>query len=117
MPCYDSSQAAEEPVQFVGSLEVGFEFAGGEALAEVIETAGEEIEGCREDILIGKNDVAPRGIRAAGKAEGIAEAGAGESDGEAVFVEAVIEEASEGDGGELRQMRGKADGVVVLRSA
>src|SRR5260370_19457315 len=38
-------QAAEEFVEFVGGVEVGFEFAGVEALAEVVEAAGEEVEG------------------------------------------------------------------------
>src|SRR6266849_1925966 len=110
-------QAAEEFVEFVGGVEVGFELAGGEFFAEIVEAAGEEIEGGGEDFLIGEDDVAPSGIGASGKTERIAEAGTGERDGKAVFVEMVVEEAGEGDGRELREMRGQADGVVVLLRA
>src|SRR6266850_3199663 len=110
-------QGTEEFVEFVGGIEVGFELAGGEFFAEVVEAAGEEIEGGREDFLIGEDDVAPGGIGAAGKTERIAEAGTGEGDGKAVFVEMVVEKAGEGEGCELREMRGQADGVVVLLSA
>src|SRR5260370_23361559 len=97
-------QAAEEFVEFVGGVEVGFELARGEFFAKIVETAGEEIERGGEDLLVGENDVAPSGIGAAGKAEGIAEAGAGECDGETVFIEAVVEERSERDSGKLREM-------------
>jgi len=34
--------------------------------------------------------------------------------GKAVFVEVVVKKTGEGDGRELREMRGQADGVVVL---
>src|SRR5882724_1913412 len=116
-PPWAPLQAAEEFVEFVGGVKVGFEFAGGELFAEVVEAAGEEIEGGGEDFLIGENDVPPGGIGAAGEAEGIAKARTGEGDGKAVFVEMVVEEASEGDGGELRKMRGQANGVVMLLRA
>src|ERR1700685_573256 len=36
-------QGAEEFVEFVGGVEVGFEVAGGEAFAKVVEAASEEI--------------------------------------------------------------------------
>ena len=36
-------QGAEELVEFVGGVEVGFEVAGGEAFAEVVEATGEEV--------------------------------------------------------------------------
>src|SRR5260370_37405800 len=85
-------QAAEEFVEFVGGVEVGFELARGEFFAKIVETAGGEIERGGEDLLVGENDVAPRGIGAAGKAEGIAEGGAGERDGATVFTEAGVEE-------------------------
>src|SRR5216683_1557513 len=111
------SEAAEELVEFVGGVEVGFEFAGGEAFAQVIEAAGEKIESGGEDFLIGENDVAPGGIGASGEAKRIAEARTREGDGEAVFVQAIVEKRGERDGGKLRKMRGQADGVVVLRSA
>ncbi len=110
-------EGAEEFVEFVGGVEVGFELAGGEFFAKVVESAGEEIERGGEDFLIGEDDVAPGGIRASGKAEGIAEAGTGERDGETVFVEMVVEEAGKSDGSELGKMRGEADGVVVLLRA
>src|SRR5229473_688057 len=109
-------QAAEKFVEFVGGVEVGFEFAGGEAFAQVVEAAGEKIESGGEDFLIGEDDVAPGGIGASGEAKRIAEAGASEGDGEAVFVQAIVEERGERDGGELRKMGGQADSVVVLRS-
>jgi len=86
------SEAAEEFVEFVGGVEVGFEVAGVEAFAEFIEAAGEKIEGDRENLLVGEDDVAPKGVGAAGEAKRIAEAGAGESDGQSIFVEAVVEE-------------------------
>src|SRR6266403_1273109 len=110
-------QAAEEFVEFVGGVEVGFELAGGEFFAEVVEAAGEEIEGGGEDFLIGEDDVPPGGIGTSGKTERIAEAGTGEGDGKAVFVEMVVEKAGEGDRRELREMRGQADGVVMLLCA
>ena len=92
-------QAAEEFVELVGGVEIGFEFAGVEALAEVVEAAGEEVEGGGEDFAIGEDDVAPGGVRAAGKAEGIAQAGTGDGDGQAVFVEMIVEERTESYGG------------------
>jgi hypothetical protein len=69
-------EAAEEFVELVGGVEVGFEFAGGEFFAEVVEAAREKIEGRGEDFLVGEDDIAPGGIRAAGEAQRIAEAGA-----------------------------------------
>src|SRR5258707_6645910 len=110
-------EAAEEFVEFVGGVEVGFEFAGVEALAEVVEAAGEKIEGGGEDFAIGEDNVAPGGVGAAGETEGIAQAGAGYGDGQAVFVEMIVKERAEGYGGELREMRDHADGVVVLLRA
>ena len=110
-------QGAEEFVEFVGGVEVGFEFAGAEAVAEIVEAAGEEIEGGGENFAVGEYDVAPGGVGAAGEAQGIAEARAGERDGQAVFVETIVEERAESDGGELREMRGQADGVIVLLRA
>src|SRR6266481_6365043 len=110
-------EAAEEFVEFVGGVEVGFEFAGVEALAEVVEAAGEEVEGGGEDFAIGEDNVAPGGVGAAGEAERIAEARAGYGDGQAVFVEMIVEKRAKGDGGELREMRDHADGVVVLLRA
>src|SRR5260370_37363575 len=98
-------ETAEEFVEFVGGVEVGFEFAGIEALAEVVEAAGEEVESGGEDFAIGEHDVAPGGVGAACEAEGIAEAGAGYGDGQAVFVEMIVEKRAEGDGGKLREMR------------
>ena len=92
-------ETAEEFVELVGGVEIDFEFAGSEFFAKVVEAAGEEIEGGGEDFLVSEDDIAPGGIGAAGEAEGIAQAGAGESDGEAVFVEMIVEERSERDGG------------------
>src|SRR5713226_2753898 len=111
------SEAAEELVEFVGGVEVGFEFAGGAAFAQVVEAAREKIKSGGEDFLISENDVAPGGIGASGEAKRIAEARTREGDGEAVFVQAIVQERGERDGGELRKMRGQADGVVVLRGA
>jgi hypothetical protein len=37
-------EGAEEFVEFVGGVEVGFEFAGGKFFAEIVEAASEEIE-------------------------------------------------------------------------
>ena len=37
-------QRSEEFVEFVGGVEVGFEVAGAEAFAKVVESAGEEVE-------------------------------------------------------------------------
>src|SRR5216683_3916687 len=110
-------EAAEEFVEFVGGVEVGFEFAGIEALAEVVEAAGEEIESGGEDFAIGEHDVAPGGVGAAGEAEGIAQAGTSDDDGQAVFVEMIVEERAEGYGGKLGEMRDHAHGVVVLLRA
>src|SRR5258708_126114 len=110
-------EAAEEFVEFVGSVKIGFELAGVEALAEVVEAAGEEVECGGEDFAIGEDNVAPGGVGAAGEAEGIAEARASYGDGQAVFVEMIVEERAESYGGELRELRAHADGVVLLLPA
>ena len=52
-------QAAEEFVELVGGVEIGFEFAGVEALAEVVEAAREKIQSRGEHFFIGQNDIAP----------------------------------------------------------
>src|SRR5205809_548523 len=110
-----ASQAAEEFVEFVGGIEVAFEFARAEFFAKVVEPAREEVEGRGENFLIGEDDIAPSAIGTAGEAQRIAQAGTSQRNGQAVFVEAVVEESSESDGHELWQMRGKADGVIMLR--
>ncbi len=61
-------QRAEEFVELVSGVKISFEFAGGEAFAEIVEAAGEEIKRRGEDFLIGEDDVAPRGIGASGQA-------------------------------------------------
>ena len=55
-----SSKAAEQFVEFVSRVEIGFEFAGAELVAEFIEAAREKIQSRGEHFLIGQNDVAPR---------------------------------------------------------
>lgn len=110
-------QGAEQLVEFVGGVEVGFEVAGGEFLAEVFDAAGKEIESGGEEIFVGENDVAPSGVGAASEAKGIAEAGAGQSDRQTVFVEMIVKKRGKGDGGELGEMRDEADGVIVLLGA
>jgi len=107
-------QGAEEFVELVRGVEVGFEFAGGEALAKIVEAAGEEIERGGEDFAVGEDNVAPGGIGAPREAERIAQTGTCKRDGQAVLIEAVVEKRGERDGGKLRKMRDKADGVVVL---
>src|SRR5712692_2479775 len=114
---YCALKGAEEFVEFIGGVKIGFEFAGGEALAKIVEAACEKIESGGEDFLIGEDDVAPSGIRAAGKAERIAQAGTGEGNRQTVFIETVVEERSERDGSKLREMRGETNGVVVLHFA
>src|SRR5216684_5514995 len=110
-------ERTQELVEFVSGVEVGFQFAGGEFFAQIVEAAGKEIKRGGEDFLVGENDVAPGGIRTAGQTQRIAEAGTGECDGETIFVEPVVKKACECDGRELWQMRSKADGVIVLRCA
>ena len=46
-------QGAEEFVEFVGGVEVGFEVAGGEAFAKVVEASCEEVEGGGKDFFVG----------------------------------------------------------------
>jgi hypothetical protein len=50
---YQLLEAAEEFVEFVGGVEVRFQFAGVEAFAEVIESASQQIQGGGEDFAIG----------------------------------------------------------------
>jgi hypothetical protein len=78
MPCpyKEQLQRAEEFVEFVGGVEIGFEVAGGQAFAEVVESAGEKVERGGENFFVGQDDVAPSGVRAACEAERIAQAGA-----------------------------------------
>ncbi len=57
-------QAAEEFVEFVGGVEIGFEFAGAEAFAKIIEAAGKQVERDGEHFAIGEDDIAPGAVRA-----------------------------------------------------
>src|SRR6267154_3083312 len=107
-------QTTKQFVEFVGGVEIGFEFAGAELVAEFIEAAREKIERRREHFLIGQNDVAPRGVRAAGEAERIAEAGTSEHNRQTIFVKTVVEKRTKSDGGKLRKVRGEANCVIVL---
>jgi len=111
------SQRTEEFVEFVGGLEVGFKLAGGEFFAKIVEAAGKQIERGGEDFLISEDDIAPRGIGAAGEAERVAEARASERDGQAVLIEAVVKERRQSHGCQLGEMRGQSDGVIMLRGA
>ncbi len=70
-------EAAEEFVEFVGGVEIGFEFTGAEAVAQVIKATGEKIDRGGENFPVGENDVTPRGIWAAREAQRVAQAGAG----------------------------------------
>src|SRR5215469_805176 len=112
-----NSKAAQKLVEFVGGIEVGFEFAGTEALAQIVDAAGKQIERGRENLTIGKHNVAPGCIGAPGKAQRIAKARPCESDRQTVFVEPVVQKRTQGHGGELRKMRGQTDGIVVLLRA
>src|SRR6266487_4516643 len=107
----------QEFVEFIGCIKVSFEFTGGELFAKVIESAREEIQRGRENLLIGEHDVAPCGIGTPSEAKRIAEPRAGERDGETIFVEAVVQKSCERDGGELRKRRCQANGVGMLRGA
>src|SRR5215469_4527924 len=55
-PMNMKSEAPEELVEFVGGVEVSFEFAGGEALAEIVEAARQEVKRSGENLLIGEHD-------------------------------------------------------------
>jgi hypothetical protein len=46
-------EAAEEFVEFISGVEVGFEFARAEALAKIVKPACKKIECGREDLAIG----------------------------------------------------------------
>jgi hypothetical protein len=54
-----NSKAAQKLVEFVGGIEVGFEFAGTKALAQIVDAAGKQIKRGRENLTIGKHNVAP----------------------------------------------------------
>src|SRR5213080_145915 len=110
-------QAAKELIKFVGGVEVGFEISGGEALAKVVEAAGEKIERGGKHLLIGEHNVAPGGIGTSRKPQRITQARTSQRDGQAVFVKPVVEKPGESDGGKLRKMRSKADRIIMLRSA
>ena len=66
-------QGAQEFVKFVGCVEVGFEFAGAEALADIVEASSEEVERGREHFPVRENDVAPSGVGTAGEAQRVAQ--------------------------------------------
>src|SRR5258705_12725885 len=65
-------EGTEEFVEFVGGVEIAFQFAGIEAFAEIVQAAGGEGEGGGEGFPIGEEGVAPGGGGAAGQAQGIA---------------------------------------------
>ena len=50
---YEGLQAAEESVEFVGGVKVGFQFAGVQAFADVVETPGQEVQRCGKHFAIG----------------------------------------------------------------
>ena len=97
-------QGAEKFVEFVGGVEVGFEFAGAEAFAEIVEAAGEEIERGGKHLSVSEDDVAPGGVGAAGEAQRVAQSRPRQSDGQAVLVQPIIEKRAERNGGKLRKM-------------
>jgi hypothetical protein len=63
------SKAAKKFVEFVCGVEVGFEFARAEFIAEIVETAGKKVERGRKHFFVGENDVAPSGVGAACEAK------------------------------------------------
>ena len=84
-------QPAEELVEFVGGVEIGFEFARPEAFPKIVEAASQKIERGGKNFAIGEHNVAPRGIGAPGQTQRIAQAGPGNGDRQTVFVEAIVE--------------------------
>ena len=100
----EASEAAEELVELVGGVEVGFQFAGVEALAQIVEATGEEVQRGAEDFAIGEHDVAPGGVGAARQPQRIAEARASQRDRQAVFVQAVVEKSGQRHGRELLRL-------------
>src|SRR5579871_2275856 len=83
-------ETAKQSVQFVGRVEIGFEFAGAQLFADFVEAAGEHIERGRKHFFVGQDDVAPRRVGATCEPQRIAEAGAGERNRQAVFIEAIV---------------------------
>jgi hypothetical protein len=50
---YDGLEAAQEFVEFVGGVKVGFQFAGVQAFADVVETPGQEVQRAGKHFAIG----------------------------------------------------------------
>ena len=50
---YEGLEAAEEFVEFVGGVKVGFQFAGVQAFADIVETPGQEVQRCGKHFAIG----------------------------------------------------------------
>jgi len=91
-------KGAEELVELVGGVEVGFEFAGAEAFADIVEAAGEEVERGGEHFPVGEDDVAPGGVGTPGEAECVAQSRPCQSDWQASFVQTVVQKRAERDG-------------------
>src|SRR5215831_6865587 len=108
------SHSAQQFVKFVGRVEIRFEFAGAEFFANIVDSAGEKVERSGQHFLVGENNIAPGGVRTAGKTQGIPQTRPCKRNGQAVFIKAIIQKRTEGDCRELRQMRGETNGVVVL---
>src|ERR1041384_6942132 len=58
-----ASKAPKEFIEFVGSVEIAFEFAGSEAFAKIVEPPRKEIQRGGKHFLVGEHNVAPRGVR------------------------------------------------------
>src|SRR5215472_4350062 len=78
--------ALQEPVQLVGRVKIGFQLARAQALAQLVEAPCEQIERGGKDLPVGEHNVAPHGIGTACQPQRIAQAGTGESDGQAVLI-------------------------------
>src|SRR6202166_4715039 len=105
-------KATQQFIQFVGRVEVGFQFAGSELVAQFIEAASKQIEPGGKNFPVGQHNVPPSAVGTASKAQRVAQAGTSKRDRQAVFIQMIVEKGSQRDGRELRKVRGEAHGVI-----
>ena len=105
--------SSQRPVDLIGRLELVLEVFGGEVRAQVVDGLSQAVEGVGDIFAVGEAGVAPDVVGAAGKAQHVVEATAGEGEGQARFVGFVGDYVRECNRRELRQVRDDSDGPIV----
>src|ERR1700726_591341 len=83
-------EATQQFVQFVCGVEVRFQFAGSELVAQFVQPASKQIQPRRKNFPVRQHNVPPGTVRTACEAQRIAQTRACERDGQAIFVQMIV---------------------------